>query len=459
MKQPEDWDREIRMPLASDADASPAVVEFSLTAAVTKVDADPDGSEVTHWAYNGAVPGPMLRARVGDRVRVYFHNQLPEPTTIHWHGLEVPAAMDGADPEHHAVAPGERFEYEFVVPHAGTYWYHPHMNSAAQVWRGLYGALIVDPADAEAAAEAALGAEAVLILSDVSVEAGKLEELDPDDLLAAFFGHQGKLLQVNGRTLPTLRVRAGVALRLRFINAAISRYFRLGAEGQKLTRIAGDSGFISQPEPRESILLVPGERTEVVLVPEGEVGRVFLVESLPYDRMICGGSCETSASPLLRVEIVETGGEAQALPTTLAEIEAIDLSGAVEHTIAMTQDERNGDGAFGLNHQLYPEAPFSLNASVGETHVWTIDNQTDYDHPFHLHGFRFQVLDQDGKKPALAEWKDTLNLPRHSKARIATRFDDRPGMWMLHCHILGHAELGMMGMLHLSSSGEAEHAH
>lgn len=447
------------MPLAEDEAAAPSVVEFSLTAAVTKLPSHEGGGEVTRWTYNAMLPGPMLRARVGDRVRVHFQNQLPEPTTIHWHGLEVPAAMDGADPEHHAVAPGERFEYEFVVPHAGTYWYHPHMNSAAQVWRGLYGALIVDPAEAETADNAAtLGAEAVLILSDVSIEADKLVEPDPEDLLAAFFGHQGNLLQVNGRTLPTLRVRAGAPLHLRFINAAISRYFRLGAEGHPLTRVAGDSGFIARPESRDSILLVPGERAEAVLVPQGEVGSVFLLSALPYDRMICGGQCETSASPLLRIEIVETGGEARTLPTKLAEIEAIDVSAAVEHTVAMTQDERNGSGAFGLNNQLYPEDPFSIHASVGETHVWTIDNRTDYDHPFHLHGFRFQVLEQDGTKPAFAEWKDTLNLPMQSTARIAITFDDRPGMWMLHCHILGHAELGMMGMLHLSPQTKG-HAH
>ncbi len=235
----------------------------------------------------------------------------------------------------------------------------------------------------------------------------------------------------------------------------------MGAEGHTLTRIAGDSGLNPLPEPRESILLVPGERSEAVLVPQGELGDTFLLEALPYDRMECGGNCETEASPLLRVEIVEVGGNAPALPATLAEIPAIDIASASEHSIAMTQDERNGEGAFGLNHQLYPETPFTLQAKVGETQVWTIDNQTDYDHPFHLHGFRFQVLEQDGKKPAFNEWKDTLNVPRQSKARIATHFDDRPGMWMLHCHILGHADLGMMGMLHVSREGESagEHAH
>ncbi len=451
----EGWDREIRLPLAPDQDPAPNVVDVSLTASVTQVTNPDDGSLVERWAYNASVPGPLIRVREGDLLRVHFTNQLPEPTTIHWHGLEVPAAMDGADPEHHAVAPGATFEYEFVVPHAGTYWYHPHMNSAAQVWRGLYGALVVDPVE-----EADFGAEAVLVLSDVTLADGRVKELDPNDDLDAFFGHQGALRQVNGRTMPTLRVRAGSPLHLRFINAAISRYFLLGVEAHELTRIAGDSGLIARPDVRESILVVPGERVEAVLVPQGSVGSSFLLQALSYDRFRCGaGSCEDPA-PLLRVEIVEEGGVAPALPGTLAEIAPFEIAGAEERTITFTTGDRDGISTFGLNGQLYPEAPLILTSEVGKTEVWTIENETLYDHPFHLHGFRFRVLEQNGVVPAIAEWKDTLNVPREQNARIAVHFDDRPGMWMLHCHILNHAEIGMMGMLHVYRPGEAEtHAH
>jgi len=448
---PEGWDQEIRLPVAPDQDPAPEVVDISLTAAVTQVANPDDGSLVERWAYNATVPGPLIRVREGERLRVHFTNQLPEPTTIHWHGLEVPAAMDGADPEHHAIAPGESFDYEFVVPHAGTYWYHPHMNSAAQVWRGLYGALIVDPVE-----KPEFGAEAVVVLSDVTFADGRVRELDPTDDLDAFFGHQGALRQVNGRTLPTVRVRAGDPLHLRFINAAISRYYLLGVEDHELARIAGDSGSIERLDVRDSILLVPGERTEAVLVPQGNVGSSFLLQALPYDRFFCGaGACEDTA-PLLRIEIVEEGGTAPALPTTLAAIAPLEISGAEERTITFTQNARDGISTFGLNNQLYPETPLVLSSEVGKTEIWTLENQTTYDHPFHLHGFRFQVLEQNGVVPAIAEWKDTLNVPREQSARIAVHFDDRPGMWMLHCHILNHAEIGMMGMLHVSRPGEAE---
>jgi FtsP/CotA-like multicopper oxidase with cupredoxin domain len=116
----------------------------------------------------------------------------------------------------------------------------------------------------------------------------------------------------------------------------------------------------------------------------------------------------------------------------------------------MMQGEREGHTLLGLSDHFYQESPLELHARVGETEIWTIENLTEYDHPFHLHGFRFQVLDRAGVAPSLAEWKDTLNIPARSQARLAVHFDDRPGMWMLHCHILEHAGLGMMGMLHLS---------
>lgn len=437
---PGDWDHDIQLPEARDESADPAVVELSLVAKPERVLLDGE-REVELWTYNGVSPGPLIRVPLGARLRVHFKNELPEPTTIHWHGLEVPAAMDGADPEHSAVAPGETFEYEFVPPHAGTYWYHPHMNSAEQVWRGLYGALIVeDPEEPE------LGLEAVIVMHDISFEGDRPTE--NHDSLHAFFGRQGEHLLVNGRVLPSLRVPAGTALRLRLINAAVSRYYRLGLAGHTLTRVAGDSGFLEAPEASDDVLLVPGERAEVVVVPQGEPDTRLTVEALPYERFACEG-CE-KAEPLLHIDIVPGQGEAPEIPARLASIPAIGLTGARERSLVFMESQRGTDVALGLNGQLYPEDPLEFHAKVGDTEIWTLENDTDYDHPFHLHGFRFQVLSLEGSGRLLDEWKDTLNLPARGRLRVAMRFDDRPGMWMLHCHILDHAELGMMGMLHVS---------
>jgi FtsP/CotA-like multicopper oxidase with cupredoxin domain len=439
----EGWDRNVALAELANQDPAPDVVEISLEARVERVEMEP-GHEVELWTYNGTMPGPVIRARVGDTLRVHFTNHLPEATTIHWHGVEVPADMDGADPELGTIAPGASFDYEFVLPQAGTYWYHPHVNSSAQVWRGLYGALWVEDPD-----EPELGAKSLLMVDDIAFEEnGELRSSESDGLFGDFFGREGDVLLVNGRVMPRLFARDGDALRLRFVNAATSRYFLLHAEGHELTRVGGDGGLIERPEQVEELLLVPGERADVVLVAKGKVGSTIALGTAPYSRFVCGGPC-SEAAPLLEIEIVEGEGHAPPLPSRLRTIRPIDTTNALMHDIAFTQGETEADPPLSINGHAYPDDPFVLHAYVGETHIWNLKNATEYDHPFHLHGFRFQVLSRDGQRPAVAEWKDTLNLPALGSAQIAVAFDDRPGMWMLHCHILDHAKIGMMGMLHL----------
>src|SRR6187431_1134304 len=146
--QPEGWDTDLRLPEAVDRNPDPRIVEINLDARLASVEIAP-GVTVNAWTYDGGVPGPLIRVRVGDRLVVRFTNHLPQPTTVHWHGIRVPIQMDGvpgvSQPE---VKTGETFVYDFTVPDAGLYWYHPHVMSAAQVGFGLYGALLVeDPAE------------------------------------------------------------------------------------------------------------------------------------------------------------------------------------------------------------------------------------------------------------------------------------------------------------------------
>jgi len=441
----EGWDREVSRPELRDEDPAEKIVQVTLEARVSTIEIEP-GHRVEAWTYNGTLPGPMIRVQVGDTLRVHFTNRLPEPTTIHWHGLEVPADMDGAGVDKGVVAKGASVDYEFVVPHAGTYWYHPHVNSSAQVWRGLYGALLVEDAD-----EPDLGAETVLVLSDISYdEAGEITSPETHGSLGDFFGREGETLLVNGRALPKLRARRGDALRLRVINAAISRYFLLQVEGHLLTRVGGDGGLLAEPDTRSELLLVPGERADIILVPHAEVGAKLVMRAAPYARFTCGEICAEEAS-LLEIAIVAGRGRPAILPAMLRKVPKLDLRDSSIRSIELTQGKVEGDPVLGLNGQGYPDDPLELHAVVGETQRWNLVNTTDYDHPFHLHGFRFQIVTLDGVAPEIAEWKDTLNLPAQSRAQIAIHFDDRPGMWMLHCHILDHAKIGMMGMLHLAS--------
>lgn len=223
--QPAGWDAELRLTTLPDLDDDPRVVSLEL-------EAREEGFELVEagatrlWSYAGSLPGPLIRAKVGDRLVVHFTNHLPEPTTIHWHGLRISAAMDGVpDHPHPPVAPGESFVYDFVLPDAGTYWYHPHFNSAAQLGNGLYGALVVDPDEPE---PEGLGDELVLVLSDVGIaDDGSLKDAEAGGDLAGLFGREGNVLLVNGRVRPTLGARIGKRQRWRIVNAAKSRYFQL----------------------------------------------------------------------------------------------------------------------------------------------------------------------------------------------------------------------------------------
>ena len=238
--QPPGWDDELRLNVPLDLDPDPHVLEIQLEAGVTDLELL-EGVRTPAWTYNGSLPGPLLRARVGDRVIVHFKNSLPEPTTIHWHGLRIPAAMDGV-PEHSqpSVLPGETFDYDFVLPDAGTYWYHPHYASAAQVGNGLYGPIIVD----DPAEPAELGTETVLVFSDISLNSdGGLEPPDGGGDFGTLFGREGNTHLVNGKVLPTLHVREGLRQRWRLINAARSRFEQLELPGNSFVRIGGEGGF------------------------------------------------------------------------------------------------------------------------------------------------------------------------------------------------------------------------
>src|SRR5687767_1512866 len=211
-QQPDAWDADLRLREAIDHDADPRVVEVHLEARVAPVEIAP-GVTVQAWTYDGGIPGPLIRVRVGDRLVVRFANQLPQPTTVHWHGLRIPIQMDGV-PGHSQpdVPPGGTFTYDFVVPDAGLFWYHPHILSAAQVGFGLYGALLVeDPADPVGVED-----EIVLVLSDIGItEKGGLESPDGGGSAGMVFGREGTHVLVNGRVTPRLTVRSGAPQRWR----------------------------------------------------------------------------------------------------------------------------------------------------------------------------------------------------------------------------------------------------
>jgi FtsP/CotA-like multicopper oxidase with cupredoxin domain len=432
--QPPGWDDGIRIPRAADTNPDPNVVEVSLDAQPANLSFVPGGPTPV-WTYNGAIPGPLIRAKVGDRVIAHVSNHLTEDTTVHWHGLRIPVNMDGVpDVTQPAIAPGGSFDYSFVVPDASTFWYHPHFDAAAQVGYGLYGPLVVDdPAEPQG-----LGDEVVLVLSDIGVNAdGSLVPPDSGGDIGTLFGREGNILLVNGKVKPTLKARPGLRQRWRVINAAKTRYFQLSLAGHTFTRIGGDGGLMAAPVTVAEPVLGPAERADLLVVPNGEPGADLVVQWLPFDRGF-GATLE----PITDLFVVRLEGSPVAtppMPEVHRQITPLDTTGATLVDIRLTQDSLS-PFELGINGVAYKDAaPFM--ADVGETQVWTVSNELDFAHPFHLHGFFFQVLSPSGP----LEWKDTVNVPVYGSVQFAVRYDDRPGMWMFHCHILDHAEAGMMG--------------
>ncbi len=252
------------------------MVEATITARPSRLTMG--GQPVQVLTYGG-FPGPTLRAREGERVRLTFINRLPEPTNLHLHGLHVPPSVD--DPLA-VIPPGESRLYEFTVPRgsAGTYWYHPHLHGrvAEQLYSGLLGLIVVEgPLDT--LPELKEAEEHLLVLKDWLFTAEGLTP--PWTHMDWMNGREGDLVTVNGAIRPTLRARKAT-LRLRFLNASNARYYRLALEKHPLYLIATDGGFLERPVEIPELLLAPGERAEV-LVRLLRPGR-FRLQALPYDR-------------------------------------------------------------------------------------------------------------------------------------------------------------------------------
>lgn len=444
--EPKGWADEIALPQVQDLNPDPHIVEVNLEARLANVEFIP-GKPTEVWTYNGGVPGPLLRGRVGDRLIVHFKNSLPDATSIHWHGLRIPNDMDGVpDEPYPAVAPGQTFDYSFVLPDAGTYWYHPHVASALQTGNGMFGPLIVD----DPQEPPGLGDEAVLVLSDMAVdENGKLAAPDAGAEFGTLFGREGNLLLVNGKVLPTLHVRPGMRQRWRVINAAKTRYFQIKLADNQFTRIGSDGGFIESPQTLDSLLLTPAQRADVTLEPVPPASATQLtLRWVAYDRGF-GTAFNRPDEDVLHLDFTGNVVKADPLPALHRDIPAADASNARAIDISLTES-RTADGTvvMGINGVPSWDAE-PIMTPMGERQVWTVKNTFEFDHPFHLHGFFFQVLDVNGVAPTVREWRDTVNVPVDGTVRFVVNFNERPGMWMFHCHILDHADAGMMGMVHL----------
>jgi FtsP/CotA-like multicopper oxidase with cupredoxin domain len=246
---------------------------------------------------------------------------------------------------------------------------------------------------------------------------------------------------INGRNLPELDIAAGQVERWRFINACNARYVRLSLGGRPFRVIGGDNGLRPSPVTVTEVMITPGERVELAVGPFDDEGAEIAIESLPYSRGM-GNKPRYSRWGTLRVgpRAASRASLAWATPTVEPLVPPGPVTPTREIRFEGTMSWRIVDWKInGKTHLL--DTP----VKVGELQIWEIVNTTGMDHPFHLHGFFFQVIAIDGVRVTPQTWDDTVNLPKKSRMTIAWVADDRPGMWMYHCHILEHHAAGMMG--------------
>ena len=411
----------------------PRTIRVALEARPTNWEVAP-GITISGYGYNGQVPGPVIEAKQGVPLEIAFTNSLSEPTLIHWHGLQIPAAMDGTQATQRPVAPGQTFIYRFTPPDAGTFWYHPHANETEQLEKGLYGALIVRGEN-----ELTVDREQILVLDDVNADKqGRLAKFG--GFRERHDGREGDIRLINGKAEPELTIAAGQVERWRIINASSARYVRLSLGGATFRIIGTDGGLIETPVEATEVLLPPADRVELLVGPFAE-GEVLSIDSLRYLR----STMKMRGDERFGTLVVER--EKPSIASVPARLRTIEPLAAADAT-------PNRKVKFSVGLSLRNLIDFNVNGEthhhdkpvkVGELQVWDVVNASLMDHPFHLHGFFFQVLSINGKAPEFRSWEDVVNLPPRSTVRIAWMPEDRPGSWMYHCHILEHHEAGMMG--------------
>jgi FtsP/CotA-like multicopper oxidase with cupredoxin domain len=416
------------------------------------------GSKTKVWSYEGTLIkgpkdsltssntylGPTLRLHQGQRVRVHFTNELTETSIIHWHGLDVPSAMDGHP--RNAVDATKDYTYEFTVENrAALYWYHPHphMRTGYQVYQGLAGLFVVTD-DEEAALNLPSGdSESILVLQDRSFDDKKQLQYVTSDM-DQMMGMYGDTILVNGSINTEKAVPRGPH-RVRVLNGSNARTYNLTWEDHRPIQIIGtDGGLLSAPVQKDSVMIAPGERLDFwVDFSSAEAGKSLNLISNP---LVAGRG---KPFTLYTFRFTEQKTSAHALPATLSRVDKIALSEAINSAnpkrFAVTMDRNKGWTINGRGYELDSVAP-EETVKLGTTEVWEFTNNSGMAHPLHIHGSQFQILERHSGKLTGAfddGWKDTVLLLPGDKVRLIKRFY-KPGWFVYHCHILEHEDMSMM---------------
>ncbi|NBJ70153.1 MULTISPECIES: multicopper oxidase domain-containing protein [Clostridia] len=396
------------------------------------------GTKTETYGYNGDFLGPMLRFKKGDTVKIRLINELDEPTTFHWHGLEVPGNADGGP--HNSIESGKEKQLTFkVTQEAATLWFHPHPKgkTAEQVYNGLAGLIYIDDKNATSIGlPDEYGKNDIPLIFQDKVFDGK-KQLNYNAAKNED-GTIGETLLINGTLNPKLTVKKE-QVRLRLLNGSNARNytFKLNT-GDPFVQIATDGGLLNKPVQLKEVTLTPSERAEIIidfsqLTSENELALTNEDGSilLPFDISDQIGVVNKTPKKMNNFSITK---EEMDLPIT----KKIELFGMMDKVT--------------INGKKFDPKRIDFTQKQGVTEVWEIYNKPDemggMIHPFHIHGAQFKILSRDGIQPNQNEqgWKDSISVHPDEKVKIAIQFKHK-GVYMFHCHILEHEDNGMMGQV------------
>ncbi len=482
-----------RSKTSSSADAILALQAAPATAAIFR------GQPTQVWRFSGQVQqgdpailqpvpdsylGPTIRVQKGQRLRITFSHDLPQESIVHWHGLHVPAEMDGHP--RYAINRGETYEYAFeILNRAGTYWYHPHPHgiTGPQVYAGMAGFFIVHDEEEQALGLPTGEFDIPLVIQDRVFDADNQLVYRPNGMMDQMMGFLGDRILVNGQPDFILPV-ATRPYRLRILNGSNSRIYKLGwSDGSPFTVIGNDGGLLEKPVRKPYITLGPAERVELwVDFSDKTVGEEIVLRSLPFPAPqgmgMMGGGMMGGASALglgepfdiLTVRVEKASKERMPLPERLSTIERLSpQNAAATKSIALTMRPPNGWTLNGRTFQMTEVAP-EERVKLGSIEIWEFINNGSMGmgrgmmgggmmglpHPMHMHGEQFQVLDRQMSRAGRAMWeslkdgfvdegwKDTVLVLPGERVRVIRRFADFTGLFLYHCHNLEHEDMGMM---------------
>jgi bilirubin oxidase len=439
-------------PVASSTTEGDGTRVFNLTAQ-TGTTQFLSGRSTKTWGYNGAYLGPTLRAESGEKVRVNINNHLPESTTLHWHGMHLPAIDDGGP--HQPIAPGAELSPSWTIKQAAaTLWYHPHPDGRTekQVRNGLAGMFILDdPAEEALPIPHQYGVDDIpLMVQDAA--------FDDDNQLTkrdgGYSGNLGDQVLVNGTLDPFVEVSSDV-VRLRLVNASSARVYNFAfSDGSTFFQIASDGGLLDAPVPSTSLQLSPGERAEILvqLTPGHNL-------TLRSDKPRLGDTSAWNGTnggqdqfDILQLRPSPDLAHRGEIPTALVPVPRLNAADAVQTRYFDMDKHKINDAEMDLER-------IDAAVTLGSTEIWQVENTMGSPHNFHVHDLQFQILDIDGSAPpaGMAGWKDTVYLPPDTRFRLIMQFTDYADPehpYMFHCHFLQHEDDGMMAQFVVLNPGE-----